>query len=619
MAFPPQTFHKTLTSGLKYAGCVVLIAGVLFAIGEVVKPYNEQLPYSAFQAALQRGEIRSVRIGAKFLYGTRVVPTLPKAEAPFATIRVSDPHLTRALEAHGVPYAGQRENRLLTTVLPWFIPLGLLCFLGHRVLQRLHPDPGAVSFGKSRAKVHRRQFGDLTFDDVAGIDEAKQELREIVHFLRHPAKYARLGGRIPKGVLLVGPPGTGKTLLARAVAGEASAKFFSLSGADFVEMFVGVGAARVRDLFRQAQEHTPAIVFIDELDAVGKKRGANPVQHHDEREQTLNQLLTELDGFDTRDGVILLAATNRPEILDPALLRAGRFDRQVVVDRPDVEERLRILQLHARQVRLEPTVALDVVAARTPGMVGADLANVINEAALLAARHNKRAVTMDDLDLALDRIQAGPQKKSRLMAQAEKERVAYHESGHALVAAQLPTADPVRKVTIIPHGVAGLGYTQQLPTHDRSLYTDEALRDRITVLLGGRAAEALVYGQVSTGARDDLRQASDMARRMVMLFGMSSELGPYTVGQETHSAFLGDTDQLTRPASETTAQLIDREAQRLVEEMAGRAQQIVSSHRAALEALAQYLLEHESIDQESLTRLFADVAPRVTARDTSAG
>ena len=628
MAFPPQTFHKTLVSGLKHAGFAVIIAGVLFAIGELVKPYGNQLPYSAFSAALQRGEIRAVQIGTKFIYGARVVPSAtvavessaeppPHAVVPFTTVRVADPHLTQALEAQGVPYAGRVEYRLLTTLIPWLIPLGVMLFLGQRLLQRLNPNPGAVSFGKSRAKIYRHKLGDITFDDVAGIDEAKQELHEIVHFLRHPTKYAKLGGRIPKGVLLVGPPGTGKTLLARAVAGEASARFLSLSGADFVEMFAGVGAARVRDLFKQAQEQTPAIVFIDELDAVGKKRGASPLQQNDEREQTLNQLLTELDGFDTRDGVIILAATNRPETLDPALLRAGRFDRQVVVDRPDVQERLRILQLHARQVRLEPTVELDVVAARTPGMVGADLANVINEAALLAARHNKKAITMDDLELALDRIQAGPQKKSRVMAQAEKERVAYHESGHTLVALQLPTADPVRKVTIIPHGAAGLGFTQQLPTHDRYLYTDEALRDRITVLLGGRAAEALVYGQVSTGAHDDLRKASDMARRMVMLFGMSPEFGPYALGQDTHSGFLGDTDQLPRPASETTAQLIDQEAQKLVEDMAQCAQEIVVSQRETLEALAQYLLEHESIEQEALTQLCTDVAQRATMRDST--
>ena len=623
MAFPPQTFHKTLASGLKHAGFLVITAGVLFAIGELVKPFGDHLPYSAFHTALQRGEIRSVQIGTKFIYGTRVVaspavaaefsPEPPlSALVPFTTVRVTDPHLTPLLEAQGVPYAGQVEYRFLTTLIPWLIPLGVMLFLGQRLLQQLNPHQGAVSFGKSRAKTYQRQTGAITFDDVAGIDEAKQELHEIVHFLRHPTKYAKLGGRIPKGVLLVGPPGTGKTLLARAVAGEASARFLSLSGADFVEMFAGVGAARVRDLFQQAQQQTPAIVFIDELDAVGKKRGASPVQQNDEREQTLNQLLTELDGFDTRDGVIILAATNRPEILDPALLRAGRFDRQVVVDRPDVQERLRILQLHAREVRLEPTVELDVVAARTAGMVGADLANVINEAALLAARHNKTAITMDELELALDRIQAGPQKKSRVMARAEKERVAYHESGHALVAAQLPTADPVRKVTIIPHGAAGLGYTQQLPTHDRYLYTDAALRDRITVLLGGRAAEAIVYGQVSTGAHDDLRQASEMARRMVMLFGMSPQLGPYTLGQETQSAFLADADQLPRPVSESTAQLIDQAAQSIVEAMAQRAQDIVVSQRETLEALAQYLLEHESIDQATLTQLFADVELRAS-------
>ncbi len=441
------------------------------------------------------------------------------------------------------------------------------------------------------------------------MEEAKEELQEIIDFLRYPQKYAALGGRIPKGVLLVGPPGTGKTLLARAVAGEASVPFFTLSGSDFVEMFVGVGAARVRDLFKQAQEKAPCIVFIDELDAVGKARGINPVQQNDEREQTLNQLLAEMDGFDPRKGVIILGATNRPEILDPALLRAGRFDRQVVAGRPDLEGREEILKLHAAKVRLAEDVDLHVIAARTPGMVGSDLANVINEGALLAARHNKSAVTMDELDEAIDRILAGPAKKSRVMAPHEKRRVAYHESGHTLVAEALPTADPVRKVTIIPHGVAALGYTQQLPAGDRYLYTKDELLDRIAVMLGGRAAEEVIFQDLSTGAQDDLQRASEMARRMVTEFGMGETLGPYAVEQGRQAMFLDTHTPSPKTYSQDTARSIDKEAQNIVERMYQRASQLLTEHRDKLETVAQHLLTHEVIDQATLATLLSDLHP----------
>jgi cell division protease FtsH len=468
-----------------------------------------------------------------------------------------------------------------------------------------------MSFGKSRARLYAEVETGVAFADVAGVDEAKEELQEIIDFLRQPQKYTALGGRIPKGVLLVGPPGTGKTLLARAVAGEASVPFFSLSGSDFVEMFVGVGAARARDLFKQAQTKAPAIVFIDELDAVGKARGINPMQQNDEREQTLNQLLTEMDGFDPRKGVIVLAATNRPEVLDPALLRAGRFDRQVAVDRPDLQGRLQILRLHAKSIRGADEIDLDAIAARTPGMVGSDLANVINESALLAARHGQAVVTMDDLDEAIDRILAGPQKKSRVMDPREKKRIAYHEAGHALVAELLPTADPVRKVTMIPHGMAALGYTQQLPTQDRYLYTQEELLDRITVLLGGRAAETLIFQDPSTGARDDLQKASELARYMVTALGMSEQLGPYTVEQGPQPMFLPNGARPPQIYSEATAQTIDREAQGMVEDMAERAQQLLEASQGTLETLAQYLLAHETIDQATLVRLLADLPPTV--------
>src|SRR5437016_9981780 len=484
---------------------------------------------------------------------------------------------------------------------------GLLVMLFIFMIRRMGGAGSPMAFGRSRGKLFAQEDIEITFEDVAGIDEAVEELREVVEFLKTPEKYQLLGGRIPKGVLLVGPPGTGKTLLAEAVAGEASVPFFSLSGSDFVEMFVGVGAARVRDLFKQAQEKAPCIVFIDELDAVGKARGINPSQQNDEREQTLNQLLAEMDGFDPRKGVIILGATNRPEILDPALLRAGRFDRQVVVGRPDLQGRLHILKLHSKKVRLATDVDLQIIAARTPGMVGSDLANVINEAALLAARYGKDSVTMDELDKAIDRVMAGPEKKSRVMAPEEKRRVAYHESGHALVAESLPTADPVRKVTIIPHGVAALGYTQQLPTQDRYLYTKEELLDRITVMLGGRAAEEVVFHDVSTGAQDDLQRVSEMARRMITELGMSEHLGAYAVEQVRQPMFLDGGYQSARHYSEDTARRIDNEAQTLVERLYQRARQILEMHRDHLEARAQYLLEHEVIDQASLAMLLGDL------------
>jgi len=523
------------------------------------------------------------------------------------TVRVDDPDLVQELETHNVKYTGQYDSDVLKTLLSWIVLLVFLFILWGFLSRRLGPGQGVMNFGKSRARIYAERETGVTFADVAGADEAKEELQEIIDFLRYPQKYATLGGRIPKGVLLVGPPGTGKTLLARAVAGEASVPFFSLSGSDFVEMFVGVGAARVRDLFKQAQEKAPCIVFIDELDAVGKARGINPIQQNDEREQTLNQLLAEMDGFDPRKGVIILGATNRPEILDPALLRAGRFDRQIVVGRPDLQGRLHILRLHAKKVRLSGDVDLQIIAARTPGMVGSDLANVINEAALLAARYGKDAVTMDELDKAIDRVMAGPEKKSRVMAPEEKRRVAYHESGHALVAESLPTADPVRKVTIIPHGVAALGYTQQLPTQDRYLYTKEELLDRITVMLGGRAAEEVVFHDVSTGAQDDLQRVSEMARRMITELGMSEHLGAYAVEQVRQPMFLDSGYQSARHYSEDTARRIDNEAQTLVERMYQRARQILEMHRDKLEALAQYLLEHEVIDQASLAMLLGDL------------
>ena len=606
----PNRNRKGLGPGLPFSFWYVLVAiGFLLVIQNVLfaRPF-EQLPYSDFKAALRQDRIEDVQISIHTIRGTLRPNTGEKAPPlRFMTVRVDDPELVQELEAHNVKYTGQYDSDVLKTLLSWIVPLVFLFILWSFLSRRLGPGQGVMNFGKSRARIYAERETGVTFADVAGVEEAKEELQEIIDFLRYPQKYATLGGRIPKGVLLVGPPGTGKTLLARAVAGEASVPFFSLSGSDFVEMFVGVGAARVRDLFKQAQEKAPCIVFIDELDAVGKARGINPIQQNDEREQTLNQLLAEMDGFDPRKGVIILGATNRPEILDPALLRAGRFDRQIVVGRPDLQGRLHILKLHAKKVRLAADVDLQIIAARTPGMVGSDLANVINEAALLAARYGKDAVTMDELDKAIDRVMAGPEKKSRVMAPEEKRRVAYHESGHALVAESLPTADPVRKVTIIPHGVAALGYTQQLPTQDRYLYTKEELLDRITVMLGGRAAEEVVFHDVSTGAQDDLQRVSEMARRMITELGMSEHLGAYAVEQVRQPMFLDSGYQSSRHYSEDTARRIDNEAQTLVERMYQRARQILEMHRDKLEALAQYLLEHEVIDQASLAMLLGDL------------
>jgi cell division protease FtsH len=592
---------------------IMVILGLMLVVPYfLLTPAPGPIPYSAFKAHLRLGHVEHVQVSTHTIHGT-LRPKNIDAPAPvqrFSTVRVEDPDFLRDLEAQRVQYRGHYESDTVQTLLLWLIPLSLLAGLYLYWTRRTDAGPGIMQFSKSRARLHIETATGVTFADVADAGEAKEELQEIVDFLHRPQKYAALGGRIPKGMLLVGLPGTGKTLLARAVAGEAGVPFFSLSGSDFVEMFAGVGAARVRDLFAQAQQRAPCIIFIDELDAVGKARSVNPVQQNDEREQTLNQLLTEMDGFDAREGIIILAATNRSEVLDPALLRAGRFDRRVVVGRPDLSGRLQIMRIHARNVRLATDVDLHVVAARTPGMVGADLANVINEAALLAARRDKRAVTMTELDDAIDRVIAGPERKSRLLVRAERRRVAYHEAGHALVAEFLPTTDPVCKVTIIPHGIAALGHTQQLPRQERYLYTKEELLDRITVLLGGRAAEEVVLRGVSTGAQDDLQRASEMARSMVTELGMSDCLGPYAVEHGPQALFLHTHDRAASVYSEAIAQCIDREAQVIVARMYQRARQLLEAQRHALEAVAQYLLQHEVIDQQTLTSLLMDLCSR---------
>jgi cell division protease FtsH len=524
-----------------------------------------------------------------------------KTRLPFQTVKVEDPSLTAELEAAKIPFSGEVTNNWLPTILSWVVPVGLFFLLWSYLGRKIGSGSGGLmQIGKSKAKVYIEKETGVTFADVAGIDEAEEEVAEVVGFLKDPEKYQRLGGHIPKGVLIVGPPGTGKTLLARAVAGEAGVPFFSLTGSDFVEMFVGVGAARVRDLFMQAVKSAPSIIFIDELDAIGKARGVSMLTGNDEREQTLNQLLAEMDGFDPNQGVIIMAATNRPEILDAALLRPGRFDRQILVDRPDIKGRTKILQLHAKKVKLSAALDLAVVAAKTPGFVGADLANIVNEAALLAARQDKESIDMAEFDEAIERVVAGLQKKSHVINPKEKKTVAYHESGHALLAELVPGADPVSKISIIPRGIAALGYTTQLPTEDRYLMTRSELLARIDVLLGGRVAEEIVFGDISTGAQNDLQRATEIARTMVTQFGMSEKLGLASLEGPRHATFLMVPTQSSKEYSEETARLIDAEVKQILSEAHTKARDILLAHRAALEELAKLLLEKEVVDRPAL-------------------
>ena len=576
----------------------------------------EPVPYSAFEQALADGKVAEVIVGETTLTGRLKNPE-PGGKTVIVANRV-EPDLAERLGRYEVPYTRVVENTWLRDILSWVVPalvfFALWFFVVRRVLERQGMG-GFMSIGKSRAKVYVEQDTGVTFADVAGVDEAKAELQEIVAFLKDPQGYGRLGARAPKGVLLVGPPGTGKTLLAKAVAGEAGVPFFSISGSEFVEMFVGVGAARVRDLFEQARAKAPAIIFIDELDALGRARGAGgPIGGHDEREQTLNQLLVELDGFDSGTGLVLLAATNRPEILDPALLRAGRFDRQVLVDRPDKAGRVQILRVHARKIKLAADVDLEQIAALTPGFSGADLANLCNEAALAATRRGAEAVALQDFTAAIERIVAGLEKKNRLLNPREREIVAYHEMGHALVALALPGSDPVHKVSIIPRGIGALGYTIQRPTEDRYLMTREELERKIMVLLGGRAAEKLVFGHLSTGAADDIAKVTDIARDMVMRYGMEESLG-YIAYEAQRPAFL-DVPGLTAggcPRSPETQARIDEAVRRIVMEAFERATAILRRHRAVLERCAQALLQHETLDEAQLAALTAEVRAEAQA------
>jgi len=500
------------------------------------------------------------------------------------------------------PQTGASVLGIIINILPVLLMIGLILFF----MQQMQGGGNRVmSFGKSRAKQITKDMPKVTFQDVAGVDEAVEELMEIKEFLENPAKFQALGAKIPKGVLLYGPPGSGKTLLARAVAGEAGVPFFSISGSDFVEMFVGVGAARVRDLFEQAKSNAPCIIFMDEIDAVGRHRGAGLGGGHDEREQTLNQLLVEMDGFDIKAGVILIAATNRPDILDPALLRPGRFDRQIVVDRPDLEGRKAILRVHTRGKPLSPEIDIDVLARRTPGFTGADLANMVNEAALLSARHGKKLIDMEEMEEAIDRVVAGPEKKTRLISDREKEIIAYHEAGHAIVAHTLPNADPVHKISIIPRG-RSLGYTLTLPTEDRYLVTKSELVDELAMLLGGRVAEELVFGDITTGDQNDIERATKIARQMVMEYGMSEKLGPITLGHKQEQVFLGR-DFVAEPNySDEVAFQIDQEVHRLVDEAHQEARRILEAQRSRLDMIAKILVDRETIDKEELIELLGD-------------
>ncbi|HEX7219357.1 MAG TPA: ATP-dependent zinc metalloprotease FtsH [Burkholderiales bacterium] len=576
----------------------------------------EVVPYSEFEKLLAENKISEVVVSDQRITGKLKAPEGGKR---VAVANLVAPDVAERLDKYNVQYTRVHESTFLRDVLSWVLPALVFFGVWYLLVRRMAGQQGGLgggfmALGKSRAKVYVEKKTGVTFADVAGVDEAKAELQEVVEFLKDPKKYGRLGARIPKGVLLVGPPGTGKTLLARAVAGEAGVAFFSISGSEFVEMFVGVGAARVRDLFEQARQKAPAIIFIDELDALGRARGAGGFGGHDEKEQTLNQLLVELDGFDPSTGLVLLAATNRPEILDPALLRAGRFDRQVLVDRPDKAGRIQILTVHAKKIKLDPDVTLEQVAALTPGFTGADLANLINEAALLATRRGAEAVSMGDFNEAVERLIAGLEKRNRVLNPTERRVVAHHELGHAMVAMALPGTDPVHKVSIIPRGVGALGYTIQRPTEDRFLMTRAELENKMAVLLGGRAAEEVVFGHLSTGAADDLAKVTDIARSMVMRYGMVKSLG-HVAYEEDQSRFLMTPGfQKNREYSEETAREIDIAVRDIVKSAYDTAVGILSKERKTLENWARKLLEKETLVEAELDELRRGLAALAPAR-----
>jgi len=590
-------------------GYILIFLAVMYIVQMFLSPKSEEISYSQFRLYLKNGYIADCTVGSNLIRGhyKKVSAEGDKEETvAFATVPIQDMELVNELESQKVRFKGAVENNFLKNVLMWWVfPFGIMA-LGWFFLFRKVGGMGSpfMSFGKAKIKLYSDNGTQkTTFIDVAGCDEAKEELKEIIDFLSYPERFQKLGGKIPKGVLLIGPPGTGKTLLARAVAGEAGVPFFSISGSDFVEMFVGMGAARVRDMFEQAKEKAPCIVFIDEIDSVGRQRGTGLGGGHDEREQTLNQLLAEMDGFSSQKGVIIVAATNRPDVLDSALLRPGRFDRQITVDRPDLIGREAVLAVHAKTVKLASEVSLKVIAKRTPGFSGADLANVINEAALLAARHNKNFVGMEELESSIDRVLAGPERKSRIMSDVEKKTVAFHESGHTLVAALLPNTDPVHKVSIIPRGTAALGYTMQLPMEDKYLTSESEILDTLCVLLGGRAAEELVLHEISTGAQNDLEKASHLARNYVCRFGMSRKLGPQTFGRQSGNIFLGHDLVQEKEYSDKTAIIIDEEVTHIIMGSYEKTKKLLNENKGKLELLAKKLEEEEVLEGEQVLEL----------------
>ncbi len=590
-------------------GYILLFILVIYIVQMFLSPKAEEISYSQFRLYLKNGYISECTVGQNIIRGyyKKLSAEGDKEEKiAFVTVPIPNAELVNELESQKVRFKGAVENNFFRNILMWWVfPFGIMA-LGWFFLFRRVGGMGSpfMSFGKAKIKLYSDNGTQkTTFIDVAGCDEAKEELKEIIDFLSYPERFQKLGGKIPKGVLLIGPPGTGKTLLARAVAGEAGVPFFSISGSDFVEMFVGMGAARVRDMFEQAKEKAPCIVFIDEIDSVGRQRGTGLGGGHDEREQTLNQLLAEMDGFSAQKGVIIVAATNRPDVLDSALLRPGRFDRQITVDRPDLIGREAILSVHSKSVKLSNDVSLKVIAKRTPGFSGADLANVINEAALLAARHSKNYVGMEELESSIDRVIAGPERKSRIMSDKEKKTVAFHESGHTLVAALLPNTDPVHKVSIIPRGTAALGYTMQLPTEDKYLTSESEILDTLCVLLGGRAAEELVLDEISTGAQNDLVKVTQLARSYVCKFGMSKKLGPQTFGRQSGNIFLGHDLVQEKEYSEKTAVIIDEEVTNIVKEGYEKARKLLNDNRGKLELLAKKLEEEEVLEGDQVLEL----------------
>jgi cell division protease FtsH len=574
------------------------------------------IPYSEFLKMVKENKVIEVAITENRIQGRINVDGAAQVKGElFKTVRV-DPEISRLLEQYNVTFKGQFESTFFRDLLSWVFPIFLFIGIWYFFMKRMTgQQPGFMSLGKNKAKIYMQDELNIAFEDAAGVDEAKQELVEVIEFLKEPERFTQLGCKIPKGILLVGPPGTGKTLLAKAVAGESGVPFFSLSGSEFVEMFVGLGAARVRDLFDQAKQKAPCIIFIDELDALGKARGFGAMGGHDEREQTLNQLLVEMDGFDPQVGVILMAATNRPEILDPALLRPGRFDRHILVDRPDKKGREDILKVHLKDIKVVKNLDVEKLANMTPGMVGADLANLVNEAALLAVRRKKKNVGMPEFEEAVERIVAGLEKKNRLINPKEREIVAYHELGHAIVALSLPGTDPVHKISIIPRGIAALGYTMQVPTEDRFLMTKTELLNKISSLLGGRAAEEIVFGDVSTGAHNDLAKATDIARTMVKEYGMSSKMGQVYFAREKRAPFFQTGLEGAVEYSEATAEMIDNEVREIISEQYSRALEILMENKEVHKNGARLLLEKEKIEGEELKALMDKVSKRISDKD----